>query len=66
MTRPSVLEPAPAPGDAPPGPAPSVIPAIDEALRCTGNRQFIPTSEVVDLLLDLRLVARLEELLAAK
>jgi hypothetical protein len=66
MTRPAVLDPATdRPGTAA-AHLPSVVPAIDEALRCIGSRQLVPTSEVVDLLLDLRLVARLEELLTSQ
>jgi hypothetical protein len=41
---------------------PSVVPAIDAALERLGEREFMSTVEVADLLLDLRLVAIADEL----
>jgi hypothetical protein len=41
---------------------PSVVPAIDAALARLGEREYMSTVEVADLLLDLRLVAAADEI----
>ena len=43
----------------------SLVPVIDEALARLGERQIMPVREVVDLLLDVRLIAAAQDLVAS-
>ena len=43
----------------------SFVPVIDEALARLGQRQIMPVREVVDLLLDVRLIAAAQDLVAS-
>jgi hypothetical protein len=44
----------------------SMVPVIDEAIGNVGSRAFVPASDVIDLLLDLRLTAAAAELVTSR
>jgi hypothetical protein len=53
-------------GSVPPDePVLSALPAVDEAIAAFAARTYVPASEVVDALLEIRLAVELQESLAA-